>query len=215
MIPKLLFQELWARGLDWDQPLDSDIENSWDTWKKELPNIDQIRVPRCLLQNLSSVDKIELHGFGDASERAYGSVVYICAKDKVGSRISNLVMAKSWVAPVKRVSLPRLELLAAYITVKLLDYVIQALRIVVDALYGWSGSQITFALIRRPSAHWKVFVANRGQDIHQRVGPSQWGFCPGSQNPADLVTRVIPASKLRYCKLWWKGPHWLQQPRCH
>ena len=52
MIPKLLFQELWARGLDWDQPLDSDIENSWEAWKQELANIDQIKVPRWLLQNL-------------------------------------------------------------------------------------------------------------------------------------------------------------------
>ncbi|XP_015770184.1 PREDICTED: uncharacterized protein LOC107348648 [Acropora digitifera] len=163
----LLFQEFWARGLDWDQPLDSDIENSWETWKKELATIDQIRVPRCLLRNLCSVDKVELHGFGDASKRGYGSVVYICAKDKVGNRI-----AKSWAAPVKRVSLPRLEVLAAYITAKLLDYVIQALPIVVDTVYG-------------------------------------------SQNPADLVTRGIPSSKVRDCKQWWKGPHWLQQPRCH
>lgn len=68
MIPKLLYQELWTRGLDWDQPLDSDIANSWETWKQELAN-------------LSSVDKVELHGFGDASERAYGTAVYICAED--------------------------------------------------------------------------------------------------------------------------------------
>ena len=136
LIPKLLFQELWARGLDWDQPLDSDIENPWETWKQELANIDQIKVPRWLLQNLSSVDKVELHGFGNARERAYGSAIYICVEDKVGNRISSLVMAKSRVASVKRVSLPRLELLAVYITAKLLDYVIQALRIVVDAVYG-------------------------------------------------------------------------------
>ena len=90
--------------------------------------------------NLSSVDKVELHGFGEASERAYGTAVYICAEDKDGNRISNLVMAKSRVAPVKQISLPRLELLAAYITAKLL---IQALRIAVDAVYGWSDSQIT------------------------------------------------------------------------
>ena len=81
--------------------------------------------------DLSSVDKVELHGFGEASERAYGRAVYICAEDKDGNRIFNLVMAKSRVAPVKRISLPRLELLAAYITAKLLDYVIQALRIAV------------------------------------------------------------------------------------
>ena len=65
------------------------------------------------------------------------------------------------------------------------------------------------------STPWKAFVANRVQDIHQRVAPSQWGFCPGSQNPADLVIRGIPASKVRDWKQWWKGPHWLQQPRCH
>ena len=215
MITKLLFQELWTRGLDWDQPLDADIANTWETWKHELANVDQIKVPRWLLRNLSSVDKVELHGFGDASERAYGRAVYICAEDKDGNRISNLVIAKSRVAPVKRISLPRLELLAAYITAKLLDYVIQALRIAVDAVYGWSDSQITLAWIRRPSSKWKVFVANRVQDIHQRVAPSLWRFCPGSQNPADLVTRGIPASKLRDCKLWWKGPHWLQQPSSH
>ena len=65
------------------------MENSWKTWKKE--NIDQIGVPRWLLRNLSSVDKVELHGFGDACDRAYGPAVYICAKDKVCHRISNLV----------------------------------------------------------------------------------------------------------------------------
>ena len=75
--------------------------------------------------------------------------------------------------------------------------------------------RITLAWIRRPSAHWNAFVPNRVQDIHQRVVPSQWRFCPGSQNPADLVKRGVPASKLGDCKLWWKGPHWLQQPRCH
>ena len=101
---------------------------SWETWKHELANVDQIKVPRWLPRNLSSVDKVQLHGFGDASQRAYGTAVYICAEDKDGNRISNLVMAKSRVAPVKRISLPRLKLLAAYITAKLLDYV------------GWSDS---------------------------------------------------------------------------
>jgi len=97
-------------------------------------------------------------------------------------------MAKSRVALVKRVmiSLPGLELLAAYITAKLLHYVIQALQIVVDAVYGWSDSQITLAWITRPSAHWKAFVANRVQDIHQWVAPSQWSFCSGSQNQPTL-----------------------------
>ena len=126
MILKLLFQELWTRNLDWDQPgiRHGHVANSWEAWKHELADVDQIKVPRLLLRNLSSVDNVELHGFGDASERAYGTAVYICAEDKDVNRISNLVMVKPRVAPVKRISLPKLNLLAACITAKLLDYVI-------------------------------------------------------------------------------------------
>ena len=124
MISKFLLQELWARGLDWDESLHSDITDAWETWKHGLPDITLIKVPRWLLQGLGSVDKVELHGFGDASQKAYGSAVYLCAESQDGSRVSNLVIAKTWVAPAKRVTLPRLELLAAYITVRQLDYVI-------------------------------------------------------------------------------------------
>jgi len=53
------------------------------------------------------------------------------------------------------------------------------------------------------------------QEIQQKVPPSQWRFCPGSQNPADLVTRGISAVQLRESSLWWNGPHWLQQPSSH
>ena len=126
MTPKLLFQELWARDLDWDQPLDSDIAKVWETWKQELTDVSHIKVPRWLLPGLSSVDKVELPGFRDATQKAYGSAVYLCAKDEEGKRISNLVMAKSRVAPAKRATLPRLELLAAFITAKLLSNAVQA-----------------------------------------------------------------------------------------
>ena len=50
------------------------------------------------------------------------------------------------------------------------------------------------------------------EEIQQKVPPSQWRFCPGSQNPADLVTRGISAEQLKESSLWWNGPHWLQQP---
>ena len=97
--PKLLFQELWAQGLDWDQPLDSDIAEVWETWKQELTDVSHIKVPRWLLRGLTSVDKVELYGFGDASQKAYGSAFYLCAEDEEGKRYSNLVM--SIVAPAK------------------------------------------------------------------------------------------------------------------
>ena len=158
---------------------------------------------------------MEIHGFADSSLKAYGSAVYLCAEDEDKNRVSNLIMAKSRVAPMKRITLPRLELLAAFITAKLLHYVVQALRISVDSVYAWSDSQIALAWIRKSSYCWKVFVANRVQEIQQRVPPSQWRFCPGNQKPADLVTRGIPAAQLRESNLCWNGPLWLQEPSCH
>ena len=88
----------------------------------------------------------------------------------------------------------------------------QALRISVDSVCAWLDSQIALAWIRIPSSRWKVFVANRVEEIQQKVPPSQWRFCSGSQNPADLVTRGISAAHLKESSLWWNGPHWLRQP---
>ncbi|XP_015775674.1 PREDICTED: uncharacterized protein LOC107353801 [Acropora digitifera] len=138
--------------------------------------------------------KRKLHGFGDASQTAYGSAVYLCAEHREGNRVSNLVMAKSRVAPAKQVTLPRLDLRAAFITAKLINYVMEALQIMSDAVYAWSDRQTA------------LFVANRVQDIQQRVTPSQWRFCPGNQIPADFLTRGISASQLKENELWWNGP---------
>ena len=83
------------------------------------------------------------------------------------------------------------------------------------AVYTWSDSQIVLAWLKGPSSRWKVFVANRVQDNQQRAAPSQWRFCPGSQNPADFLTRGISASQLKENSLWWNGPQWLKQSCCH
>ncbi|XP_028415021.1 uncharacterized protein LOC114538100 [Dendronephthya gigantea] len=169
MRPKLLFQELWARGKDWDDPLDDDIAKEWNDWKHELSELENVEIPRCLLPKENDVKKIELHGFGDA------------------------------------------KLLAAYVTAKLIDYVIKALRIPVHEVYAWSDSQVVLSWIRKSSNNWKVFVANRVQDIQQRVEPERWHYCTGNENPADLVSRGISIQDLLTNELWWHGPSWLQQ----
>ena len=73
----------------------------------------------------------------------------------------------------------------------------------------WTDSQVVLAWIRQPSQKWKVFVANRVQEIKENVSPSQWHFCPGPQNPADLLTRGEPLPRLIDNENWWKGPEWL------
>ena len=163
--PKVLFQELWSRGKQWDEKLDDDIAKEWTIWKEQLCNLKTLEIPRCVLPQERDLHKIELHGFGDASEKAYGAAIYLCAEDKVGKRISNLIMAKSRVAPTRRITLPRLELLAAYLTAKLISYVLKALKTPVQDIYAWSDSQIVLSWIKQPCSKWKVFVANRVQEI--------------------------------------------------
>ncbi|KRX31453.1 hypothetical protein T05_8887, partial [Trichinella murrelli] len=114
---------LWKKGLNWDEELPLDLQKEWQTWKMELSDISDIRIPRCLIPfHGSTIKKIELHAFGDASETAYGAVVYIVVKKEDYSSISNVVMAKSRVAPLKKMTLPRLELMAAQMAAKLMTF---------------------------------------------------------------------------------------------
>ncbi|XP_003369211.1 Pao retrotransposon peptidase family protein [Trichinella spiralis] len=107
---KVLFQKLWKKGLNWDDELPSDLQKEWQTWKCLIPFYG------------STIKKVELHAFGDASETAYGAVVYVVVKKKYHSSISNVVMAKSRVAPLKKMTLPRLELMAAQMAAKLITF---------------------------------------------------------------------------------------------
>jgi len=122
---KIQFQDLWQRGLDWEDQLDEEIAAQWRSWKSELPCISRITTPRHFMANGRSI--IELHGFGDASPKAYGAAVYIGSMDAAGKVSTHLVMSKSRVAPTKTVSLPRLELLAAVMNSRLLKFVAASL----------------------------------------------------------------------------------------
>ena len=121
---KIFFQELWLKGLLWDDPLDSEIKAKWLHWKSELLQLKGVTIPRCFGNGITQESKIELHGFGDASPKAYGAAVYIRIADKQGHVSSQLVISKSRVAPIKKVSLPRLELLAAVVNARLLKFVV-------------------------------------------------------------------------------------------
>ncbi|XP_003368645.1 Pao retrotransposon peptidase superfamily [Trichinella spiralis] len=116
-------KKLWKKGLNWDDELPLDLQKEWQIWKMKLSDISDIRIPRCLIPfHGSTIKKIELHAFGDASETAYGAVVYIVVKKEDYSSISNVVMAKSRVAPLKKMTLPRLELMAAQMAAKLMTF---------------------------------------------------------------------------------------------
>ena len=139
---KILFQELWQKGLQWDDPLDCDTKEKWSSWKSDLLQLKDMTIPRCFGNGVTPDHRIELHGFGDASPKKYGAGVYIRITDKQGQVSSQLVMSRSRVAPIKTVSLPRLELLAAVVNARLLKYVAETLPIKMDSVVCWTDSMV-------------------------------------------------------------------------
>lgn len=101
---KILIQKLWLDGCDWDQVTPPAILDKLNPWVTQLPKIEAIRLPRWF--NASPKSKIQLHGFSDASEKAYGAVIYIHVKNEGKPIDVSLVCAKTKVAPLKTITIP-------------------------------------------------------------------------------------------------------------
>ncbi|XP_011163879.2 uncharacterized protein LOC105198742 [Solenopsis invicta] len=205
---KIAFQATWLLGLAWDDPLDEAAARQWHAYAEELPRLECIQVPRWL-DVAWPADAAEIHGFADASERANAAVLYM--RTSVGdSWRTNLVAAKTKVAPLKTVLLPRLELCAAALLAKLTSHVCSALSLDRLRIHLWSDSTVALGWIRGHPTRWKTFVANRVADIQTRVPDALWHHVPGLKNPADCVSRGLSPEELVEHSLWWQGPPWLR-----
>lgn len=207
IVAKLIMQELWKLKLNWDMAIPKDLYAQWVSFLEELPIVNKFKIPRHML--VSEYVTIELHGFSDASERAFGACLYIKCVLSSGYVCSNLVCAKSRVAPLKKVSLPRLELCGALLLANLAKRVIDSLEIKFDKKYFWTDSMITLAWIKAESARWKTFVANRVSEIQTLTNTNDWNHVKSGENPADLLSRGTLPSTLEFNTLWWNGPQFL------
>ena len=213
MSAKILFQDCWRLGIDWDDPLPEHLNLKFKDWLSNCNSLKDFNFDRCYFPGIqwTALSDLEVHAFGDASEMGYGAVVYLKYFDtKEGVFKTSFVAAKSRVAPLKTVTLPRLELLAALIAARLITFVVKALKLENNVpLFCWSDSKVTLSWIKGSPHEWKMFVANRVTEIQNLTHKDSWFFCPGSDNPADLITRGLLADKLLNNPLWLKGPPWL------
>ncbi|XP_066600734.1 uncharacterized protein [Prorops nasuta] len=207
LVAKILMQDLWILKCDWDDALPIDILNKWMDYCNSLTMLPNLSVNRWF--GASSFRDAELHGFCDASSRAFAATVYIKLFDDKNKPCTYLLAAKSKVAPVKTISIPNLELCGAALLVRLISHVRSLDFLQGLPVFVWTDSQIVLAWLRKHPCNWKRFVANRVSFIHTELPSAIWGHVPSKENPADLASRGCKTIELINCDLWWHGPKWL------
>ncbi|GFU06702.1 integrase catalytic domain-containing protein [Trichonephila clavipes] len=204
---KIFLQKLWMLKIDWTDLLPDTINREWRQFVESLQVVNDININRCIVVEQPEV--IELHGFSDASQSAYGAVVYCKSITSDRKMLVHLIASKSRVAPTKQTTIPRLELCAAVLLAKLVHRVKQALKLNVTNTFLWSDSMIVLSWIRKESYQLKTFVANRIATIQEMTSSEQWCYVATEDNPADFVSRGMDSLKLKTCELWWNGPKFL------
>lgn len=210
IIGKIMIQDLWIAGIDWDHTLPTELSEKWVRFRTTLPELETLKIPRWVSVCDSNSASIKLIGFCDASKRAYAAAVYLRATGSNGCVYSNLLVAKTKVTPVKTQSVPRLELCGAVLLTRLIKTVRTGLNFSRAPIYAWTDSQVVLAWIKGHASKWPTFVANRVAKIQATLLAKHWGYLRTNENPADLATRGISPRDLIGSKLWWQGPVWLQ-----
>ncbi|XP_055622773.1 uncharacterized protein LOC129766279 [Toxorhynchites rutilus septentrionalis] len=209
---KVLLQEIWRSGISWDQEIPENINEKWERWLKVLPSVRDVRIPRCyrLLTSIGLKTDVQIHTFVDASEDGYAAVVYL--RFQRGSVVEcAIVVAKSRVAPLKFVSIPRLELQAAVVGARLANTVTSSLSFKVNKKFFWTDSRDVLCWIRSDHRRYSQFVAFRVSDILETSEIPDWKWVGTKDNVADEATKWQRLPDLRSESRWFKGPEFLWQ----
>lgn len=212
---KIFFQEICKLGVSWDKKLDENLTMKWLNIVKQFKEAEDVIVSRPYISRGidDPVVSRDMIGFSDASEKAYGCVLYFRFTRRSGDMQVSFVTSKSRVTPIKKkekdsCTLPRCELLGNLCLSQLVANVRSALdkEMTFDNLYCYGDSEISIAWIRAVSKEFKTFVQNRVQKIRKNVDKDNWFYCKSEENPADIITRD---DKDPMSRLWWHGPKFL------
>ncbi|XP_050294296.1 uncharacterized protein LOC126734641 [Anthonomus grandis grandis] len=206
---KILMQKLWLLKISWDEPLPNDFYKIWSNFSNQLSKANTFKIHRQVTSK-NPID-VQIHGFCDSSINAYGACVYLRCTDSDGKIYCNLLCAKclSRVAPLKAVSLPRLELCGALLLAKLINKILETLSYPIGEIFYWTDSSIVLCWLSLEPRTLKTFVCNRISEIQQITNINHWYHVISSQNPADIISRGMSPVDLESNNLWWHGPSFL------
>ncbi|XP_053968859.1 uncharacterized protein LOC128870282 [Anastrepha ludens] len=202
---KIILQEIWLLKLNWDESVPQNLQTAWERFLKDIAHLSTLSVPR--YSGSTNHNSLQIHGFCDSSIRAYGCAIYLRSKSTEGKPTVTLLTAKSRVAPIKKQSLPKLELCGALLLARLLPKL--NLYSTPTPTFLWTDSQIVLHWLELHSATLSTFVGNRVSEIQDLTADVSWRHVPTKCNPADIVSRGCTALELS-SSIWFSGPSFLQ-----
>ncbi|CAG2209609.1 unnamed protein product [Mytilus edulis] len=208
---KIILRKIVSSTFDWDDPLPEHLLTEWNKWSQNLPDLEDLRIPRIIVPNLSNAVNKELFIYCDASELAIAAVCYLHVSYSDGSTSTGFVLGKAKVAPAKCTTIPRLELCSAVLGVEIAQIAVDHLQINIDNIKYFSDSRVVLGYINNEKRRFFVYVANRVARIRSYSEPTQWLYVRSEKNPADIGTRGIHPADLQN-SLWLHGPSRIEAP---
>lgn len=204
---KIMMRQLWAREIkiDWDDPLPEGYKRDWVKFFSDLFGMNSIKFERCL-KPPNAVGDPSLVLFSDGSESAYGACAYVRWALAGGGFGGSLVMSKNRLAPIKKMSIDRIELCGAVLNKRLKQLMEKESRYRFAKCFHIIDSQIVHAMVRKVSYGFNTLVATRVGEIQSGTNAEDWYWIASQQNIAEWLTRGKRREEIDGNSPWQKGP---------
>jgi len=221
---KLLLRDIWSHQQEealkknenssakkwWDVKVPQEFSKRFEKWANQVSLVTEMEIPRCLTTTQPPVE-MQMHAFCDASLHAMCCVLYLVGRYK-RTTISRFICSKTRTAPLRGLTLPRAELVAALMGARLVKNVKEYFHHESNTIqaYYWTDSTVALHWLKQRADKWKTYVSNRVTEIQASSSPTDWRHVPTELNPADLGTRGVDLKELLSMKCWVEGPDFIR-----
>ena len=213
LIAKMLLRETWTLKLQWDDPLPTSMHSRWIDFFIQLFETNKLKYDRCVTPE-GAVGKPDLILFSDGSQVAYGCAAYIRWTLSDGTYFCKLLLAKCRIAPIRRISIPQMELNGAVLSKRCRKVIEKESRFTFGRIFQLVDSETVLAQIHKLSTRFHVYEGVRIGEIQAATDGNvrEWGWIPSDKNIADWVSRSKPIVEIGPDSKWINGPDFLYKP---